>query len=110
MRIKEELDPLELTMLHASLYPVLGLLMQFCYTHNVPCVITSLIRSDSSSHKTGRAVDVSIKGWKEIQIEAFKHMAEVRYGYLGAYSKSDNKQRLVVDHGPVRHLHLQVKP
>lgn len=95
---------------------VLSYISEYCKNNGMPLMITSLFTDYagervSKSHEDGRAFDMSIKNWPEREIDKFKkHMKQ--FNKYGAYSRSDFKQRLVVDHGKGdnRHLHIQVKP
>ena len=62
------------------------------------------------THAEGRGVDISTKGFGPKDISDLISYLEKRVGHLGAYSKSDNIQRVAIYHdaGSGHHLHLQV--
>jgi hypothetical protein len=64
----------------------------------------------SSSHRTGRAVDIRTRDWPDNFIKAFIEEFEGRYGDYGAVSKTDGKRRFIVDKSKTAspHLHLQL--
>lgn len=101
-------------MIKTELIMVLGQLMIFCHREKIPCKITSIDRHipvrKTRTHEEGRAVDISIKGWKEKKIDKLKKEFK-NLNYLGAISRSDNKRRLIIDHdvGLGRHIHIQVR-
>lgn len=97
-------------------------MIDYCAKKNQTFLISSFISTVteddalervSSAHREGRAFDLSITTWSDEQKKEF-----VRYynndsmlKTLGAYSLSDNVQRLVVHHnsGFGDHIHVQVK-
>lgn len=77
--------------------------------------ITSIIRckdkfSESDTHQTGRAIDLSIKGWSNIDIEDFILYFSQKYEKWAAITK-DGEVRLIKHHdiGLGDHLHIQVR-
>lgn len=91
---------------------------RFCHAGGHELVITDALSSAaddarlgrvSTSHREGRAVDISVKTWPEEFIVRAVAWLERVHGHKGAISKSDGKRRLVVDHvGSARHLHIQI--
>jgi len=113
---KDEVVDRDLLELKEHAHTLLGFVLSFCMVHNLPIRFTS-IKSDnvtgrvSTSHIESRAFDLSIKNWPSGS--AWKLCQEIneKYGYLGAYSNSDGKQRACVLHdvGQGQHLHIQCK-
>ena len=64
----------------------------------------------SSTHREGRAFDISTKGWSTVEIIAFQQFFEPRYGHLGATSHKTGAPRLIVHHdaGTGAHFHVQL--
>jgi hypothetical protein len=64
----------------------------------------------SSSHREGRAFDVSIRTWNPTILRTFLEFFNAKYSHLGAVSKSDGIRRFIVHkpHGTGPHLHVQV--
>jgi hypothetical protein len=76
-------------------------------------VITSIksdrenIKTISSTHEEGRAVDIRSRELNEKHIKSFIQFCEDNYSHVGAISAKDNVVRPVVYHN--NHFHLQVK-
>jgi hypothetical protein len=63
----------------------------------------------SSTHREGRAFDVSIKGWDKVFLGEFVHYANSRYKQYGALGPNDVKRLCVVhDNGNGNHCHIQL--
>lgn len=72
--------------------------------------IDRMLNRVSSSHREGRAVDVSVRNIpKSILMDFITHFSE-KYNKLGAVSKDDKIRRLIVyrPHGTGPHLHIQI--
>jgi len=111
-----EIDLNEITMIHPELLRVLAFLNIFCMEKGIPLHINSMIRpwndgiSKSTTHQSGRALDIRTKYWSKEQLTG---VARFLSGYdhtenVGAISKSDGLKRLAYYHN--NHLHIQVKP
>ena len=91
---------------------------QWCDKNKIPFVITRCIDgmipnvSKTDIHSTGRACDVSIKGWTADNIDDFIHDINERFSNeIGAFSITDNVARFCIYHcGIGFHMHLQVRP
>lgn len=103
-----------------SAYLVMCEVLDWAHSKYLDPVITETVTSlgedlalarVSQSHLEGRAFDLRLKDWPENLRSELKIFFESKYGYLGAISKSDNKQNLVVIHGSGDnvHAHFQVK-
>jgi len=117
MEVKPEVNIADLFEIHSNLMAILLFTNTFCNENNLPFVITSL-KTDkvsgrvSSSHRDGRAADVSLKYWPEYKIIEFETKVNGIFYDQAAISKSDNRKRACVIHdsGKGRHIHLQVEP
>ena len=98
-----------------SLIIVLGWFFSFCEKNGLDCVITSIKEHVdgrvTATHEDGRALDASVQGFSDGDIIQCIEFMNKNVGHFGAYSKSDNKQRVIIYHdvGLGRHFHLQVK-
>ena len=81
---------------------LLGLFAEYCYTNNLPFKVTSITEDVrgrvTTTHREGRAVDLSTKGWTVNDIETATQYFNSRYSPLCAISKSDLKPRCLVYH------------
>jgi hypothetical protein len=96
---------------------VLGHLIAFAEVRGLPVNVTSIIsdredvQSISRTHEDGRALDVSVKGWKKSDIDDCVTQLDNIVGHYGAISYNDSQRRVAVYHnyrGQGDHLHLQV--
>jgi hypothetical protein len=64
----------------------------------------------SSTHREGRAFDISLREWTSKEVTNFCEYFEMIYGHLGAVSSSSGKSKLIVVHdaGSGMHLHIQL--
>lgn len=81
-----------------------------------PIVVTSIMSDGvegriSSSHKTGRAIDVSSHGWDRLECERMEAMLNDTYSNIGAISAKDGNPHACVYHNKNTgwHFHLQCK-
>lgn len=92
--------------------------IQWCETYKMPCVISDAVstldederlKRVSSTHREGRAFDVSTRGWGELQIKAIQQEFMHKYAGYAAIGKS-GQPTLVYHHdaGTGPHLHFQV--
>lgn len=105
----------ELKQVSPYLLIVIGWVVFYCAKHNLRCCITSIIRcidsfSKSDTHQTGRAIDLSVKGWSNQDIEDFTLFMTQKCDEYAAVNGKGEK-RLIVHHdiGKGDHLHIQVK-
>ena len=80
IQFKYEEDKELYFMLHPVLQKILAAMALYCHSHSMPFVITdtiSTVKEDerlnrvSSTHREGRAVDVSVKGWDAFYTNEF---------------------------------------
>jgi hypothetical protein len=104
------------------MHPVVSLILIDMYWHcmakNMPFVVTdtvSTMEEDSKisrrhdTHRTGRAFDISVKGWGKKFRREFCEKYNKKYHNEAAYSSSSNRKTLCVDHvGTAPHIHVQV--
>lgn len=93
--------------------------MSHCETHNLPLVITSIIRpkipgvSKSVTHQEGRAFDVSVRGWSQEDIDFLVSNINEKFT-IGAISLTDKKEREAIYEDGIKagvgaHIHLQCR-
>ena len=113
---KPDVKAEELLAIDWKLLIVLGYFKKFCLMENITCRITSITERVegriSRSHEDARAFDASVAEFSKGEIIKGIDFMEKQVGGLGAYSKSDGKQRVVVYHdvGRGAHFHFQVHP
>lgn len=103
------LNPLALVLLADMNY--------WCKLNNMPFRITSTVSTEkedenlnrvSTTHREGRAFDISVKGWTEKQTERFIYHFENKFALHAAKNK-EGENRLIVRHvGTADHLHIQI--
>lgn len=117
MKFKTPEEVEEITMLLPELLLILADMNLYC-KDKLPFTITRMIDgripglSVSNTHQEGRAFDVSVRGWKEADIETFTKHFNLKYSNeYGAYSLRDGLPRTVVYHnGTAPHFHIQIRP
>lgn len=104
----------ELMLVDPDLLIVLANMVKWANDRGVRLCVTSILRdydkfSKSDTHQTGRAFDLSVKGWSNDDIEEFTLYFTQNFGKLGAIV--DGSPRLIVHHniGLGDHLHIQVR-
>lgn len=114
LKINQDVLVTELQQVRPDMLLVLAYFSMFCWEKKLPCIVTSVFEEiferSTETHKEGRAVDVSVKGFGPKDIGDCIDYLNKNVGHLGAYSSSDNKQRVAIYHnvGFGNHLHLQV--
>lgn len=95
----------------------------WCEVHKMPFVITRGVDAEiptvstSDTHSTGRAVDVSVRGWTTDLIDEFSMDFNKKYEWIGAISEKTGKPLLVYPHKAKTkdnkegelHFHIQVR-
>jgi hypothetical protein len=116
--LKDDCSYEDLQYLQPTLWLLITSVIQFAEKRNLPVVFTSIIsdrgfiKSVSTTHEDGRAIDVSTKGWSDKNIEDCILSMEYLHGDIAAISSKDLEPRPVVYHnynGQGDHLHLQVR-
>jgi hypothetical protein len=104
--------------LHKQCIEIMHDIILFCERREIKLVFTSTVstakediklKRKSLTHRQGRAFDVSLKGWKELDIKKCTDLFSVRYGSIAA-TKADGNTSLIVRHdaGSGDHLHFQI--
>lgn len=115
--IKDDCTMEDFKMLNPNLLILFSTLLNFARNNDLPVCITSIItdrngiRTASTTHEEGRAIDISVKGWDAKDIQGLISVMEYHHSNISAISASTLKPRPVVwhDSGYGDHLHLQVK-
>jgi hypothetical protein len=117
MALKPEVDVFDFLQMHPSLYAIISFVLGYCQTHQLPCLITSLMDEAegrvSRTHQEGRAFDVSTRGWSEFHIHRLVKMTNDKFKDIGAVSNVDLVPRAAIYHkvdGGDYHFHFQVRP
>lgn len=121
IKVNNGIDFTDLQWLDPRLVLVVADLSYFCAVNGQSFVLSSIIRSPkqdeilgakSTTHSTGRAVDVSIRFWSPTFLNRVVSYLEKEHGKFGAVSAKTGDRRLVVVHnnydGAGKHMHLQV--
>lgn len=117
MQFKHEKDKELFYTLHPLLIMVIADMNLYCVNNDMPFVITETIttleqdaklKRISSSHRTKRASDISVKGWSKDNIKNFVDHFNNKYEDIASISASDLVRRLVVCHnsGYGNHCHI----
>jgi hypothetical protein len=87
----------------------------YCDYYQLPLKVTSIIReandgiSKSDTHQTGRAIDLSVVDWTELDIKNFTEYFNNKYGSTYGTAPSGKQKQVVVFHrGTGWHFHVQV--
>ena len=94
-------------------------MQHWCNEKELPFKITSTVSTQkedeklnrkSSSHRTGRAFDMSVQGWNKYQINEFRTVFNNKYSHVAAVSSFTGKETLIVHHnsGHGEHFHIQI--
>ena len=118
MKFKHEKDLKRFTKMHPVAIRILGEMCEYCYFKDMPFVVTSTVTTKqeddalgrkSSTHRTGRAFDLSIEGWTERQTSLFVGYFSTKFIDVAAIS-NNGKPVLIPDinHGSAPHIHVQI--
>lgn len=89
----------------------------FCVNNNLDFIVTdsvSTLKEDqdlkrkSSTHRTGRAFDLSIKSWFASDIEFFKNHFNKKFESYAAITNEGNPELVIYHVGTAPHLHVQI--
>jgi len=103
--------------LNPVLLDVIEKLSFWCEARELPfritCTISTLeedkaLKRVSDSHRTRRAVDLSLHEWPEEKINSFQTIFNAKYKDKASISKSDGIPRLIVVHGVGENRHFHV--
>lgn len=97
---------------------ILSDLILYCEQNQLPCVISDAVTDlsedqalnrVSSTHREGRAFDVSLHGWTRDQWNDCRRIFSAKYRHLAALDTSGEPNLIVVhDAGTGNHMHFQV--
>lgn len=116
IQIDEEVSAEDLLGITETAFNLLLEFVKYCVSHGLPMRITS-IRSDmiskprqSLSHAEGRAIDFSVRGWTDKQIEdACAYINSKFIPWCGLTKSGEVKGLLCHDIGLGKHFHLQAR-
>jgi hypothetical protein len=118
MIFKNKEDHFRFAKLHPVALRVMATMCEFCFFRKMPFVVTSTVTTiaedielgrRSSTHRTGRAFDLSIKDWTEDQVAFFVNYFNDKFRDVAAVN-GDLKAVLIPDinHGTAPHIHVQI--
>lgn len=98
---------------------VLNCMAEYCKDRALPLTITDSVSTSeedhelarvSDEHRTGRAFDISLRGWLEVAVLDFTNYFEKKFLCVAAIGKVSNEPRLIFRHnsGHGDHIHVQV--
>jgi len=115
IKLKTEVDVFDLLRIYPSILEMIAFTYDYCLKYNLPCTITSLMEEvdgrKTTTHRDGRAVDFSCRGFGDFHISRFQHMFRDKFRGRGAFNKK-GEDRPIVYHkieGGVAHFHMQVR-
>jgi hypothetical protein len=117
--LKSDCKYSDFSMLHPNLFLMISTVLLFARKRRLNVVFTSIItdregvHAKSRTHEDGRAIDVSVKGWSEFDINDCIALLEEKHIDIAAISSGDFKKRPAVYHNYQNqgdHIHIQVKP
>lgn len=122
LHFKNKSRALDVLHIHWSLAMIMAAMSGYAQKNKLPMVVTSGISSYaedtyykrvSTTHREGRAMDISVKGWQATDIEKFVEFwnGHEYNQYYGAISSTTKQPNLVVYHsnGNGFHCHVQVR-
>lgn len=116
IKVKKEVDFKDLMHVHHNLWPILSFVIAYAKHFKLPLTITSITDEaagrQSLTHATGRAFDLSVRGWSELHILSLQNKVNKKFKSIAAVSK-DGTSRACVYHkveGSAFHFHFQVAP
>ena len=107
-----------------KIHPCLGVVFYefvlYCMTHNLPCIVTSVLdkakKRSTDTHPTGRAIDCSTKvHWDDdtFHRERIMYHLNKKYGEKWGTSGNGKDPKVLVYHdagnGTGKHFHFQVR-
>lgn len=116
--LKSDCSMEDFKMLSPKLLVMFATVLEFADQRKLPVKITSIItdrvnvQAKSKTHETGRALDISIDGWRDDDIMDLGVLLVNKHKDIAAISSKDLKPRPLVWHdvGHGDHMHLQVRP
>lgn len=116
---KHKKDHSRFMYLHPLILSVAFDMAHWCELNNLPFVITSTVSTTdedeklkrrSKTHVSGRAFDMSLRGWTDKDINRFRIEYNNRYSHIASISLYSGQPTLIVRHnsGHGDHLHIQI--
>lgn len=115
IRLKPELDINDLLKIDPAVLEMIAFTSDYCIKYNLPCLVTSLREEVEgrkfSTHRDGRAVDFSCRGWNDFHIARFQHEFRTHFKGKGAYNRAGTVRPIVWHKipGGASHFHMQVR-
>lgn len=115
--LKEDCKLEDIMALNPKVLIIFSTFLDYAVNNNLPVKVTSIfsdrenIISQSKTHEEFRAIDVSLNGWDEKNIEKVVKLINVKHKEIAAISASDYVPRAIVTHnvGYGFHAHLQCR-
>lgn len=115
---KHDKDKIRLLSLHPILLMIMFDMKYYCEKEKLRYQVTSTLSSveedkklsrKSSTHRTGRAFDLSLREWSDLEIKDFMNYFSNKYNAFAATNK-EGVPSLIVRHdsGHGDHLHVQI--
>jgi uncharacterized protein YcbK (DUF882 family) len=106
-----------LSRVEPTLLKVFADIVSYCYQKRIPVQITQAIAepiqgvSKSTTHREGRAIDISVRGWDVDEIDDVVKEFNDKYGavYGTAPTAQDKPRVMVYHHGTAWHIHVQIR-
>lgn len=116
---KHKKDHTRFLYLHPAILVILFDAQNWALENNLPFLVTETVTTKSeddklsrvsSSHRQGRAFDLSTRGWSTEDINKFRTHFSRKYADYAALSRSSGQPNLVIYHdsGWGSHFHLQI--
>lgn len=117
IEFKPEVDCNDFRFLNWKILIIFLEFIKWCQENDYPVMVTS-IKSDevkgrtSNTHKEGRAIDISCRGFDTDSIDEVVHYINKKFPNMGAISSKDGASRAIIAHnsGSGIHFHLQCRP
>lgn len=116
---KHKKDHTRFLYMHPLILSIVFDMAHWCELKNLPFVITSTVSTEnedeklkrkSKTHVSGRAFDMSLRGWNDKDVNLFRTEYNNRYQHIASISKYTGQPTLIVRHnsGHGDHLHIQI--
>ena len=116
---KHKKDHTRYMYLHPAILMILFDAQNWALERNIPFLVTETVTTKeeddklsriSSSHRQGRAFDLSVRGWSTKDINEFRTYFSRKYIEYAALTKSSGQPSLVIYHdsGHGAHIHVQI--
>jgi hypothetical protein len=115
---KHQENMIDVFLVHSLLNQVMFDMKNYCDEQAMPFLVTEMLTSKeidkeykrvSSSHRTGRAFDISVRDWKPWDISRFLNHYNTKYKKIAAVNGSNVARFAVLhDSGFGAHIHVQI--